>query len=348
MPVRQPPNRTTRRHTDSPALWIAVLTGSFVLNGVSALSFQRALQRMQPAHTPFAPIAVSFVSVPASSGAAKKNTTPGKQATVPKASPQKSSSKSSKASRPSTTTASTGNDGIAYSSTKTRSRPSPKKPSKPASPTEVSKQPQQDESLTEKPISAAPSQTESAPISNPSLTPPTDEVATSGVLLPGVPNVPDPSKSTPDEIAKTPTNSFTLDQKPLPAKFLAELKILPEVSDRSTSQPADAMGEMPASPSEKLTKTLTSNNSECLLLPEALRKFNQPVVLNVPVDATGRLATTPVSVQNSSGNDSYDALAICALKTWRAIPKSAIAIAGYNDPSNLKVQLTLKVVGKAN
>ncbi|MBF2029065.1 MAG: energy transducer TonB [Oscillatoriales cyanobacterium C42_A2020_001] len=348
-PVQQPPNLKPRRHTDPPILWIAVLAGSLVINGVGALSFQRALQPMKPVQAAFTPISVSFVSRPSASSALKRKSTRVKQAlaqTTP-------STSSNQTSRLSASTTSLARDAISYASTKPRSRPSskvsPKSPSKvtppPAAP--FNRQPH-DQTSAEETGSASHSQSESTNVSAP-VAPlsPSDDPVTSGVLLPSVPNVPDPSRSRPETLANAPTRSFVLDQKPLPTQFLAELKILPESGDRLSNPELSDASESPVRNQEQLTKTLTSSSSQCLLLPEALREFNQPVVLSVSLDETGRFTkATPVSVQNSSGNNSYDALAVCALKTWRSIPETAIA--GYADPSNLKVQLTLKVVGKAN
>ena len=324
-----------------------MLTGSLVINGVGALSFQRALQRMEPVQTAFRPISVSFVSIPSSSGTSKGKSIGVKQALV-----QTTPSPSNHASQLSTPSTSLASDAISYASTKPRSRPSSKvsakSPSKIAhSPADtLNRQPQDKTSAAA--VSASHAQSDSVNVSTPSSPlSPSDEPVTSGVLLPGVPNVPDPSKNVSETLSNGPTRSFVLDQKPLPTQFLAELKILPESGERLSNPELSDSSESSVRNPEELTKTLTSSSSQCLLLPEALREFNQPVVLNVSLDETGRFTkATPVSVQNSSGNNSYDALAVCALKTWRSIPEAAIS--GYTDPSNLKVQLTLKVVGKAN
>ncbi|EKQ67818.1 hypothetical protein OsccyDRAFT_4109 [Leptolyngbyaceae cyanobacterium JSC-12] len=346
-PVRQATLPKIRRHTDSPVLWIAVLTGSLLLNGVSVLGFQRTLQQIQPAYSTFAPISVSFVSKSSSHNSRSITARPYQTSVKnPPASIRPASSATAPVTSSSVKPSSLQSDGIAYRSalsSRTRSRPTSYIASESASAANSRQPPQDSVSDANAPqnevdtVQANASTRPESPAST-SSTGVSDEVATSGVLLPNVPNVPDPTTSAPKTTADQPMDSLILSQHAVPAQFLAEMKIVAGSGDRSTLAEPQA-----------LAKTLTSRSSECLLLPEALRKFNQPVVLNVSLDERGRFSeATPIRVQISSGSDSYDTLAICALQSWQAIPVAAIANAGHRVPARLKVQITLKVVRSTN
>jgi TonB family protein len=92
------------------------------------------------------------------------------------------------------------------------------------------------------------------------------------------------------------------------------------------------------------SKTFESDvsGSGCLITPESLRNFGQPVTARITVDNTGNVIGVDRPLLTPSGNPSYDELATCAIKTWKFSP-------AYNKKdgeksyvfSNLDVEITI-------
>ncbi len=162
------------------------------------------------------------------------------------------------------------------------------------------------------------------PVTSPAQTRPSNSMMTgpiaSGIRLPDVPTVPNPADNpgATTQPSKLPINPLAISKVPIPAKFLAQVQILPETgkggSDRAAEVPAAAIQGEPS-------KEFLSDASNCLLSPAALSAFGQAVVLSVSLNEHGQLQGEPAILDpTSSGNSRYDDLAVCVLKQWTFSP----------------------------
>lgn len=272
-----------RRHTDPPGLWIGVLLGSFVLNGVFFLSFQRYLQPTKTVAA-FAPIAIDFV--PANSQLGLSNVPPSQKVPVPTATvkPVISSNHQVTRSTPSSVAPKAG--GISIGASTQSARPQASAP--PSSDlTEESatsfQEPQTDTSAKNSDLEATgeplASQTD-AEVTE-------DKVATSGVMLPGYVEPPNLKTNTGESVAAA-TDLVDLNRKAIPSKYLMRVKVL-------------ALGDAPpaeagTSPEQfQQSKTLLSGEAGCFVTPEALHHFNQSLDYTLTLNEQGTVvAAVPI------------------------------------------------------
>jgi hypothetical protein len=92
--------------------------------------------------------------------------------------------------------------------------------------------------------------------------------------------------------------------------------------------------------SEPFTKTLASGESGCILTPEVMQNFNQPLQFALTLTPQGNvLQAVPL---DSSPNQSYEKLASCALQTWSFDTAEVSASTTSTKPSRpFKVKVTL-------
>lgn len=154
------------------------------------------------------------------------------------------------------------------------------------------------------------------PLSNPT---PTGPIA-SGIRLPDVPNVPNPADNV-GQVAESPSQPIkplAIPEAPTPARFRAQIQLLPEVEKDTIAKSASGT---PAAIQGEASKELVSDASSCLLTPEALSAFGKAVVLRAFLDEQGQLQGEPTVLdQRNSGNSDYDNLTACVLKQWTFSP----------------------------
>lgn len=347
------PPLSRRKSPESPVLWLILLASSLLLNLVSVLGLGQVFRQMEPVALDFEPIAVEFVASGSPNTAKPSSTQPGRSAptspaiaATPQAAPPPT--QTTVAAPP----AANQKADLAFVERPTpkptpATQPTPKQTTPPPQPrSQGSRQPSP--STTTQPT--VPANTTAQPDSQAQTTvASTTSTATkpgpveSGVLLPGLPAVPDANQNKPpeDSIQGAGTRPVPVSHQALPAKFVVTVKAIAPTSSQLTASASLAIA--PPSIQGSPTKTFTSDASTCLLPPEAVRQFDQPITLQVPLDSTGQIAPqAAISVQVSSGNDSYDNLAICALQSWRFSPASSIeSDQTHPMPSQLTVQVTI-------
>jgi TonB family protein len=215
-----------------------------------------------------------------------------------------------------------------------RDRPEPTPPPTPATPPLTRTTPPPRPQETTPP--ATPDASRQPP---PSAPPEPDEPSRSGFRLPTPPDVRSVTPGGPEQAPpEAPTEQTRVSQNPVPAKYSASISniTLPlEIPD---------IPEHPATLSESdRTKIFQSDTSGCLLTPDALSSFGQEVILKLVVDEKGSIyAGTEPTVQKSSGNPSYDNLAVCAVKAWKFDPAyDTKAGERFYRPSDLQISVVI-------
>lgn len=330
----KPPSQ--RGHVESPFFWIILLASSILVNTLFVLGFQTTLQRLKPLSLEFAPIAVDFVPTGGiGSTRGNQRQTPGPSRSAPKTtSAPTAAPKTGTTAPPRQPAPKVDNQGaIAVPPTNTTQRPPvapepmddaddpPKtkrsQPTPPASPTPPRSTEQPEPPAAPQSPSSTTNQSANTPGADGATTTPMPPgepsppgPATSGVLLPGVPAVPDPDRNRVPADPIRPTRPQVISQNPIPASFSATLTVAPAPEPEGVVAPV--LQDEP-------TKVFQSQVSRCVLHPEALHSFGQSVVLQIEVDAAGQVVT-PVQVANSSQNDRYDQLAQCVVQEWQFKP----------------------------
>jgi hypothetical protein len=330
-----------RQHADPPWLWGGAAVGSLLINLIGVGVFGRLLLPDSPPQTvataaQTSPVRVSLYSAKlrAKPVSAPRTTVPPKVASQESATGSLASSSSVALSLASAIPAARGHSGTVgaaavvpahVAETPTQSSYLPTSPSPHRSTLPVG-------SKTGANLSAQ-------PLNQPQPSGPVQ----SGLLLPGVPAVPDPRRNHPGEDRRwqQPVQSFA-EQHGLPAQFMAQIQVVAanpaeataELVENQVSAPmldAAVDGEnspglsgeeaalqvYPATIQGKPSKMLSSDPAACLLTPPALQSFGQPVIVQVAIDAAGNQT---IAAPPRSGNNSYDQLALCALKTWSFNP----------------------------
>ncbi|MDX2240153.1 MAG: hypothetical protein NW224_05670 [Leptolyngbyaceae cyanobacterium bins.302] len=331
---------TLRKHTDPPGLWLSVFVGSLLLNGILLVSSQRYLHQLEPLPSAFAPISIDFVpsdiqhnpetatrsEIAPATNSSKTISTPSQNQTTTTSSPNPTQPEAGKISMAS----------AAPRPTQTATPPTnvkPQAPSKPSTSTQAESKapsntvtsPQTDTTSTEVPASVT---------NEPTPPQSTDEVTTSGMLLPGFTEPPDP-RAHPGDTQATPTNSLPLSRSAPISKFLMQVKVFPAASDRPTA--ASSNPDLP-----QQSKTLSSGESGCLVTPEALHYFNQPLTYTLTLDAQRTVVNAVPVSPTSNALKSYQDLATCSLKTWTFEPLPRSSAPTQREPNQLVVQIILQ------
>ncbi|MBW4486985.1 MAG: hypothetical protein KME12_04265 [Trichocoleus desertorum ATA4-8-CV12] len=168
------------------------------------------------------------------------------------------------------------------------------------------------------------------------------ETETSSDPVSPAPTAPDSASAPANEDVGEPIDQHTLDQNSVSAEFQASLS--------NIEVPRD-VGDIPKYSAEpKVTYRTFSpgaNSSLCLSLePEIRRLFSgEPVDLRITIDDQGRVLAHYTSVRKSSGSESFDQLAKCAIAAWEFYP----AFNRRDDPesvvfSHLDVRVTINSV----
>ncbi|NJP09559.1 MAG: hypothetical protein HC866_08790 [Leptolyngbyaceae cyanobacterium RU_5_1] len=342
-PTNQYEGAEIRQHSDSVILWVLVLAGSLLIHLFVILAMHLFLRQVTSVQIEPAPISVEFFN--ADTGLFSTPPSPSVGTALPQAAsaqPSSSSPSSSSHTQPSPELSppqdpflfGSGNNG---SQTLERS-PTSKSPATPktthSAATPATPSPAKPEfSSTHSP---PPNELTPLPTSAPPDTSSTDPVQ-SGIPLPGLPSVPNPSDNpglnnqTTDPLIKP----FSMGQNAIPASFSAQIKRIAAINTPDAPDyPATIQGER--------SKTFSSTASGCLLIPAAVRSFGQSVVLRVPVDENGNIDERQSVIQQSSGNNPYDQLAICSLKHWSFEPAYTLENGSkFDKPSNLEVEVVI-------
>lgn len=335
-----------RQHSDSIALWISVLAGSLLLNGFAAVGFQALVQRVELERTEFEAISVDFLDFTTPSEAALSGSI---AATVPPSAKQRSTLPQTTVTPPSIASQSATPEAAASYPSSPQSDSTAKSPAaKPTLQPQSSGSPPQPEAIaanSPQPNLASPSLPSNSRSSD------ANPLATTGDRLPGLPSVPNPaqialgSDSQSVSVPDTLPNTLIVSRNPIPSEFLVQVKILPSSTLPRRYHDGRAIGTSPdpaaATLNSKERKRVSYQETGCLLTPEALRGFDQPVTLQISLAPSGQLVDAPITIR-SGVNDSYNALAICALKTWRFTPTLTLANRSpHNVSSTTEVQVTL-------
>jgi TonB family protein len=318
------PAKSLRHHSDPPFLWVLVLSGSLLINVFLLAGLRHWLsQAEQRAANPGA-IAVEFYTPPPDSST---NSVTANSVTAAGKTPANLSKVSSPAPK--------------------SPLPSAQQPAQPVSSTilattsdlKAATAPRQPQKNREKPrsITTAASQTQPSPAQpSPSSTPNSSQTSPaspteptqSGIALNPLPIVPNAQSNNPGEDKRwqQPVKPF-MDNPAIPGEFIAQIspiKVTPVMLEKEAAdhEPVEAdLSQFPATIKGKAAKTLASDPSTCMLNRTAMDSFGKSVVLRVAIDDKGQpIQQSSISVQKPSGNDSYDKLAICALKTWSFNP----------------------------
>lgn len=338
----------SQRRTESPVFWMIVFAGSLLLHLLLALWMRSRLVQAVRVPVEPEPIAVEFAEA--------TDTVSPPQSAQPKQPPSPAvAAKSAPADPPSD--AQPVASPVEPPSTSLPSPTSAATLSTPESTRPVSQPFQSTAPTSSRPRSVAP------PVSTPAPTNPVpNQVATestasslnnhlsnpairgpiaSGIRLPDVPSVPNPADNLgqPTKSSNLPINPLAIAKAPTPAKFLAQIQLLPVV-DRNAI--ASSTSDHPITIQGGTSKEFISDASSCLLTPEALSEFGKAVVLSVSLDEQGQLQGEPsVLDQSSSGNSSYDDLAACVLKQWTFSP--AHNQVDENTPSSKSTTIHVQV-----
>jgi TonB family protein len=158
-------------------------------------------------------------------------------------------------------------------------------------------------------------------------------------------NNPTPLPSGTSEPGEAPTNNgpddvtaqVPVSENAVPAQFQASLKVSAPVNNR------DIHDQLAQPKTDNQTFFSDASASACLLVPEQLRSFGQPVLLSIAIDEQGHVIGG--GVRESSGNGAYDQLALCLMNTWEFTPAADVE-GGSPSPvtSNLDVQVVINRV----
>jgi hypothetical protein len=196
-----------------------------------------------------------------------------------------------------------------------------------------------------------PSQPNQPDASSPNTTAPNPQKQPqSTIALTPPPAAPNPEDNNPgeDESWKKPVVPFVA-TLPTPTEFLAQIKPAStpvQSSDLPIENELEEPFTHPPTIKGKAEKTLASNPASCLLSAGAVPSFGKTVVLKVAIDDTGKpINQNSISVQKTSGNESYDKLAICSLKTWSFNPAYDVNTTSQTRlyrPSFLDIEITIR------
>jgi hypothetical protein len=329
--VRQPTLIQVRRHHDPPFLWGTVVAGSLLLNGILTAGLQSYLQPMTPLPSP-APISVDFLPPNTPQVTAKNNLV----STTANRAPNSSSSTtvsgvaiSTRKTPPIAQSASISLNHPKVSQSKVI-KLTPKKTKIPSSAPPSPANASADTALAQEPVTASAASTRPEPLV------PNQEntIATSGIRLPDVPQVPDPTTN-PGTAAPKVATTLPITQTITPPKFLMQVKVLKLGNPQATNP-------IPDPKNLQLTKTFSSGEAGCTLTPAALRDFNQPIRFNLTLNKTGTVAEVLAApLPDSIARKSYEDLAICTLKTWILDQSTLSTIHSQADVTQLAVQVIL-------
>lgn len=320
-----------QRRTEPPVFWMIVFASSLLIHLALALGLRSLLVQAIRVPVEPEPIAVEFAEAtneasPPLSKQPQQSSSQAASNPVPAAPPPTTQATASPSE-----TSSTHLQPPSANSEATLATPNPARPVLP-SPQPLSPPASRPHSVS--PPASPPPAPLTPPV--PNRVTPTDSVASSlnnrlsnpavrgpiasGIRLPDLPNVPNPADN-PGRTSKSPTspiNPLAIANAPTPARFLAQIRLLPAV-DKGVI--AHSTSGTPAAIQGEPSKEFMSDTSSCLLTPEALSAFGQAVVLKAALNEQGQLQDEPTILdRNSSGNSRYDNLAACVLKQWTFSP----------------------------
>lgn len=306
-----------------------MLAGSFLLNVGSVWAFRTFLEQMQSSPLALEPVAIEFVEPliqPASSKNSGSRTAivAANTTTVPLSNPlptelvqqndlsldtDESSSQPTSLSEKSSFSQTDASKDVSNEPQKTESNAETgREPSPPPAP------------LDEQEPSPSASRTdpeESATAASPE--PLTGPIA-SGIALPEVPTIPNSDENV---ATQGPLGDPTaISRNVVPPTVSAYVKVSAYTSNVSLPSgdvpiedvPTDFIDDI----NEDSTRTFAAHELRCPLTADSLRAFGQPVKLEISLNEQGTLDDqSTTTVQNPSGNPSYNDLVICVLKQWR-------------------------------
>ncbi len=332
--IRSPNITPLRRHSDPPKLWLWVLAGSLLIHLVAGATVQNFwVTPVVPANS--TAIAVDFLE-------------PIEESVPP---PQADEPTQTAENNVSQTTLSTPVE-IPVESLATVSQIAPAQPITESSVTIPTRRAPTPTLSPKKMVPSLPADTstlkprpkrsavKAAPIPDESALKKRSVPTGSNTRLPDVPTVPNPLDIKPDTKEDSIGAIVPIAIPPAPAKFIAQFRAIAPASNLSNSSIASTITAQLLGES---TQSFSSDPAICLLTPDALSNFGQPVTLKLPLDETGAFnSQKPITVEQSSGNPRYDELAICVTKTSRFTP--AYTLEGNTKravSSDVEMQVTL-------
>ncbi len=319
--MRQPLPLHPKQHADSPLLWLAVLSGSLLLNGALTFGLQSYLATTQPTPANATAIAINFVEAPTARATAIAPAAP--RSTAPLLPPSSPSSIS--VTPPAVAPPRLALAPAPRSPQSTRPTPPARRPAPTASPAP------QPTPLAGEPAPPPPAPTTVATSARSPSSPQTPQVATSGIQLPGFTPPPDPTQNPGDATTAT-TATLPLSPTAPPAKFVVQVQVLEAAGDRDSERAIVTLK------SEPFTKTFSSGEAGCVLTPESLQSFNQPLQFTLTLNPIGKVTQT-VPLTNSS-SQRYQDLGTCVLKAWTFNPAVVASAAPPAATQFLRVKVT--------
>lgn len=336
-----------QQRTESPSFWMIVFAGSLLLHLLLALWMRSLIVQAIRVPVEPEPIAVEFAEatdtaappqseqpeqLPSPAVAAKPTLAVLPSDAKPVVSPDETPSTS--LSAPASVATLPTPEPVRQIQQPSPSSPTPSRPRSVVSPVS-----------TPTPINPVPNQVATnstvSSLNNPLSSPAIRGPIASGIRLPDVPNAPNPADNPgqPTKLSNSPINPLAIAKAPTPAKFFAQIQILPEANKNATASSTSAP---PINIQGGTSKEFISDASSCLLTPEALSDFGKAIVLSVSLDEQGQLQGEPsILDQSSSGNSQYDDLAACVLKQWTFSP--APHQADENAPSSKSTTIQIQV-----